>query len=103
MFGVALGGIQMRFELAGFLGQRVEAGDEGLLFGEGWERNLNYPHLLHAQSAIAPCTTGRGLQHLLAPFWSRGQVQLQEGGIGSCRIDHTGHESMRPKATNIFR
>jgi len=38
--GIALGGIQMRFELPGFLGQRVEAGDEGLLFGERRERNL---------------------------------------------------------------
>ena len=33
-------GIQVRFELSGFLGQRVEAGDEGLLFGEWRECNL---------------------------------------------------------------
>ncbi len=34
VFGVALDGIQMRFDLPGFLGQCVEAGDEGLLFGQ---------------------------------------------------------------------
>ena len=41
MFGVALDGLQMRFNLPSFLGQRVEAGNDGLLFSQRRQRDFN--------------------------------------------------------------
>ena len=50
-------GIQMRFKLAGILGQRVEAGDENLLFGQRWQWNLNLCHHFYAQGPVSPRPT----------------------------------------------
>ena len=42
-----LDGIQMRFDLPGFLGQRIESGDEGLLFRQRRERDFNTNYVCH--------------------------------------------------------
>jgi len=47
----------MRFKLAGILGQRVEAGDENLLFGQRWQWNLNLCHHFYAQGPVSPRPT----------------------------------------------
>jgi hypothetical protein len=51
--GVALNGRQMRFDLPGFLGQRVEAGDEGLLFGQ-WRQRDFYAEKLSWTNRVTP-------------------------------------------------
>ena len=57
MLGIALDGIQMRFDLPGLLGQRVEAGDDGLLLAGDL---LSGPPLVADLVAVSACDLGSG-------------------------------------------
>jgi hypothetical protein len=47
----------MHFKLASLICQRVEAGDESLLFGQRRKWNLNLSHLFYAQGYVSPRPT----------------------------------------------
>jgi len=84
MFGVALDRIQMRFDLPGFLCQRVEAGNDGLLFGQQWNRNflIEEPIFFDAHAVGGAFTGG------LAQFDERRRADqpAHECGVASLRV-----------------
>jgi len=97
VFGVALNGCRMRFDLSSFVSQRAKAGDDGLLFAERGQRYLVRQDIvgLNTNSAQPRSLTSYSD---VAPNLRELEVGLEESRLKSCSVDRKAWVLVAPRA-----